>query len=104
MHQDSDKGVNLHEVDKDFDIHEIESWEDYCKNCIKQNKIDVFKKKFNKYIIESIEIDKNDIKEYVVRRLGEFKQQEMEEKIKSTSNAVDPKRPFSSEQREKYAT
>jgi hypothetical protein len=71
-------------LDLDIDPLEIESWEEYCKLCIKHNQLELFKKKINEFIYSTTQIELNSLNAYVNKRLGEFFEYEtIHKKIKN---------------------
>lgn len=60
----------------DDDLYEIESWEEYCKFCIKQGKIDVFKKKLSLHIQELNRPILEGLNAFAVKIRGEIFEQE----------------------------
>jgi len=64
-------------MDLDRDPYEIESWEEYCKSCIKASRIDLFKKKLSTHIFETNRPILECLKAFALKIQGEIVQQEL---------------------------
>ncbi len=66
----------------DMDPHTIESWEEYALKCIPEGQCWRLRKTLGDYIWEQCKPIKAEIREYCLRRQGEWAREDLDEQIK----------------------
>lgn len=68
--------------DLDLDPFEIHSWEDYCMECIKHKRLDLFKKKLSEYIYLINSFEEEKLKKFINAILTDLAAEELREQYR----------------------
>lgn len=69
----------IHSTDLDEDPFLIDSWEEYCRTCLKASRIDLFKKKLSEYVYMTNRPLQAELEAYIEFRSAEIRLQEASE-------------------------